>query len=107
MLGSDKRYSSRKKHVGTHHWKLRSLRMVLKMFLYVGKSEPMHDESYILGMTRSNFKSWSGNWKCNKVHMELLVKLKEIVHYYYPVSLFVHCAREKSITKKIYMLFAN
>lgn len=24
-----------------------------------------------------------------------------------PVNLFVHCAREKRITRKIYMLFAN
>lgn len=34
------------------------------------------------------------------MHMQLMVKLKEIVHYYYPVNLFVHCAREKRITKR-------
>lgn len=108
MLGSDKKKSPRKKHVGIHHWKLRNLRMVLKMFLYVGKWEPMHDESYILARyDEVKFLKLKWNWKCNKVQMQLLVKLKEIVHYYYPVNLFVHCAREKRITKKIYMLFAN
>ena len=53
----------------------------------------MHDKSYILGMTRSKFKK------------ELLVKLK-VVHYNLPLPCesFVHCACEKNINRKIYML---